>query len=489
MFSIGKEDLRVSFRDAGTVLLYAGLSFFVPIVLSIFLDKNPDNLFYYSISAIGLFATGYFLRHFIKAKKETETKHAMLSIVIIWLVYCFFASLPFLLIMRVSFVDAFFEAMSSLTTTGLTVMIPFLDTMPKSLIFWRTFLGWIGGIGIVLMAFIGLMTTYSKTTKLLSAEGRGDQLKENLKTSVTKISMIYVVLTIIGILLLVFAGQTVWEATNYSMSAISTNGMDITTEGLTGVNNGWIPRGVNNYWVNIVLVGMMIIGATSFAVHFGAFKKKSLKFYLKDPEFRTLILLGLIGALIVSAKLGLLTGFFHSFSQLTAGGLTLVSPSVVGSWDDFVKMVIITLTIIGGSAGSTAGGIKISRIIIFVKSIYWKIKEKVLPENSYFKKSYNEQTITSRQIKEINQFILIWIIFILIGVFVVSAHGYDMGNALFEVSSAQSNAGISAGITQQGMPIGIQIMLIINMFVGRLEIIPLMVSFALIINFKERKKR
>jgi trk system potassium uptake protein len=483
---VGKEDLKVSLKDAGTILYYSGLSFFIPIIFAIAIDKNPDYLLAFAVSALGLFTIGWFLKNNIVTRKETEIKHALFSTVLVWIIFCFFAALPFVLIMKIGISSAFFETMSSLTTTGLSLLNPMLDDIPYSLLIWRNFLGWIGGIGIILMALLGLMTTYSKTTKLLSAEGRGDQLKENLKTSVTKISFIYVIMTIIGILLLMLAGQTIWEATNYSMSAISTNGMNITTIGLTGTNNGWAPVGVNNYWTNLILIGIMIMGASSFALHYLFLKKKQWKVYFKDPEFRLLLLLGLFGTLIVATKLGVLTSLFHVFSSLTCGGLALVPSNIVWHWDDFTKMILISLMIIGGSAGSTAGGIKISRFIVFCKSIYWKMKKLILPENSYFRKTYNDQPITSSQTKEINQFILIWIILLFVGTLVLSAHGYDLGNSLFEVASAQSNAGLSTGITQLGMPIALEIMLAINMFVGRLEIIPLLASVGLLLSIKKR---
>jgi trk system potassium uptake protein TrkH len=481
----GKEDIKVSLKDAGTILFYSGVSFFIPIILAIILDKNQSNIFYYGISALGLFALGYLLKNYINAKKETENKHALLSIVIIWIVYCFFASLPFMFILGISPLDAYFESMSTLTTTGMSLIKPMLDITPPSLILWRTFLGWVGGIGIVLMALIGLMTTYSKTIKFLTAEGRGDQLKENLKTSVWKISGIYILLTIVGIILLMFAGQNLWEATNYSMSAISTNGMDITSSGLTVVNNGWSNTGVNNYWVNLVLVIIMIFGAMSFSLHYLFIKKRNFFVYFKDPEFRLLILLGLIGTLITSAKLGLLSGFFHTFSLITCGGFALVETSVIGGWEEFIKFFWLPLIIIGGAAGSTAGGIKISRFIIFCKSIYWKVKESILPSGSYFRRRYNGENINQKQVKEVNQFILLWIIFIIIGALVISSFGYGVADALFEVASAQSNAGISTGITSIDAHPVVKTMLIINMFVGRLEIIPLLSGIGLLLGLKK----
>ncbi len=484
---VGKEDIKVSLKDTGTILMYSGFTFFIPIIFSILVDKSPDNLLVYAICALFTFGTGYFLKTQITTRKETETKHALLSIVLIWLFFCFFASLPFVFIMKVSFLDAFFETMSTLTTTGLSVMVPLLDFMPNSLIFWRSFLGWIGGIGIVLMALIGLMTTYSKTSKLLSAEGRGEQLKENLKMATKKITMIYILLTIIGIILLMLAGQTLWQATNYSMSAISTNGMDITSAGLTQINNGFAPIGVHNYWVDLVLIIILFLGAMSFSLHYLFIRKRNWLVYFKDPEFRLLLLIGLIGTIIVGTKIGIWNAFFHSFAMATCGGPSYLIPAEIRAWPEFVKLTFILITIIGGAAGSTSGGIKLSRAIIFTKGIYWKIKKSVLPENSYFRMQYANQKISLEQLKEINQFILLWVVFIVIGTLVLTAYGNPLSDSLFEVASAQSNAGLSTGITSIGMPIGVEIMLIINMFVGRLEIIPIMASVGLLLNLRKKK--
>ncbi|MFA5763556.1 MAG: potassium transporter TrkG [archaeon] len=484
---VGKEDIKIALKDSGTVLTYAGFSFFVPIILAILVDKNADFLLAYAVSALLVFGVGYILKTQIKTKKYTEMKHALLSIVLIWLFYCFFASLPFVFIMKASLLDAFFETMSTLTTTGLSVFTTQLDFMPASLIFWRTFLGWIGGIGIVLMALIGLMTSYSKTTKLLIAEGRGDQLKENLKTATKKITVIYIILTLIGILLLMIVGQNLWQATNYSMSVISTNGMNITTAGLTTVNNGFVMTGVHNYFTDIVLVFIMFMGATSFSLHYLFIRKKNWLVYFKDPEFRLLLLIGLVGTIIVGTKIGIWNSFFHTFSMATCGGIAFLPTEIIAGWSDFTKLFLVVVVIIGGATGSTAGGIKLSRAIIFVKGIYWKIKKSILPDQSYFRQQYNGEQVLPEQLREINQFILMWIIFIAIGTLVITSYGFALSDALFEVASAQSNAGLSTGISGSGMPVGVEVMLIINMFVGRLEIIPIIASVGLLLNLRRRK--
>jgi trk system potassium uptake protein len=485
---LGKEDIKVSIKDSGTVLRYAGLIFFVPIAFAILMDRNPWNLIYYAFSALLIFAAGSAMTFFVEPKKETEIKHALLSTVFIWLLFCFFASLPFYFISEISPIDSYFETMSALTTTGLSVITPLVDNMPPSLIFWRTFLSWIGGIGIIVISLVGLMTTYSKTSKLMSAEGRGEALGGNIKSTGKKIFGIYVGLTLIGIIFLFFSGQTLWEATNYSMSAISTTGTSITSEGLTGINNGWEPIGVNNYWVQLSLILIMILGATSFSLHYLFLKTKNIKLILQDSQFKTLLLLGLLGTIIVSMKLEIMESLFHIFSALTCGGMSIINQNIISNWDDFVKTIFIFLFIIGGSAGSTAGGIKISRALIFTKSIYWRIKQSVLPQNAFFKRAYEGEPVNETELKELSQFILLWIILLAIGTIIVSFYGYSLSDSLFEVASAQSNAGLSSGITNMGMPFAIKLMLIINMFVGRLEIIPILASIGFILGLRKGKQ-
>tara|TARA_B100000315_G_C14329750_1_gene474727 strand:- start:101 stop:715 length:615 start_codon:yes stop_codon:yes gene_type:complete len=180
--------------------------------------------------------------------------------------------------------------------------------------------------------------------------------------------------------------------------------------------------------------------------------------------------------------------FFHTFSAISCGGFSLVTANDVAAWDDFVKLVLIAVMFVGGSAGSTAGGIKISRFIIFVKSIYWRIKEAVLPEKSFFAKKFEGKNLELKQIKEINQFILLWILLLGIGTLVLTLYGNSMADSLFEVVSAQSNAGISTGITNAAMPFGVKIMLIINMWIGRLEIIPILSAIGFMLSLRPSRR-
>jgi len=481
LIRIGRSDLKVVLKDVGIILEYSAITFLAPLLIGVFYGEEILTLGVYAFCAAFTFLLGLLIKKLFKEEQHTTLKHAFLTAAILWIAYCAVAALPFHIITGIPFLDAFFEAMSALTTTGLTMMKPVIDSSPKSLIFWRSLLSWIGGVGIVVLAMAGVLTTYSKASKLIVAEGREERLSPNLKNSIRHIWNIYIGLTVLGVILLFLSGMDIFNAVNYSMSAISTTGMDTTSAGLIGLHN---------YAIDISLIVIMMLGAVSFSVHYLVLKKRNIAFLWHDAEFKVLILLALVSSIAILPKMILFYGgnmvgieqaFFHSISALTCGGFSLVALTDVAAWDDFVKLVLVLVMFVGGSTGSTAGGIKISRFLIFLKSIYWRIKESVLPSKSFFSRKFEGRNLEQKEIKEVNQFILLYVLFILAGILVLTLAGNDLGNSLFEVVSAQSNSGISSGIVQPGMPISVEIMLILNMWIGRLEIIPVlsMIGFAL----------
>ncbi len=487
---LGYSDLKIVMRDIGTILEYSSVLFLVPCIISLFYMESLTRIVvYYVFSSAIVFLSGFILRSVFSNKMDTQMKHAFLITAISWLLFTAFAALPFVFIQNSSFVNAVFEAMSALTTTGLSVMKAQLNLMPKSLLFWRSLLSWIGGIGIIVLAMVGVFTAYTRASKLIIAEGREERLTPNLKNSVMQIWWVYVLLTGIGVFLLWASGMTPFESVNYSMSAISTTGMSLTPEGLAVENHYWNAIGKHNYWVDISLIVIMMLGAISFSVHYLFFKRKDFRAYFRDAETRMLLFLSFLSSLMVVPKLGIENGIFHLISALTCGGFELVSNTIIAQWDEFVKLVLILAMFVGGSAGSTAGGIKISRFIIFVKGVYWKIKETLLPKNSFFAKRFDGREIKNEQIREITFFILLYAFFIALGVMVLTFDGATISNAVFEVVSAQSNAGISTGFTDATMPLASKIMLIFNMWIGRLEIIPVFSLFGLAIYFVRKKRK
>lgn len=495
----GFTDLKAVFRDSGIVIQYSAVAFLIPIIFTIYYQEAYITTFIYFLCAAITFLIGVVLKHLFKTNYSSGLVHAFFTATIVWVLFSFLAGLPFYFISGVPLHHAFFESVSALTTTGLSVVLPWFDSYPNSLIFWRSFIAWAGGIGIVVMALMGVTGSYSKASNLITAEGRNQQIRPNPKNSVKEIWSIYVGLTLIGILFLYLSGMPLWESLNYSMSAISTTGMGTDSIGLTGESAGWDPVGLRNNWTTISLIFIMIMGATSFFVHFLFFKRGQFKILFKDSEFKFLILMGLLSSLIIFPKflvffggmssMAIESSLYYTFSSLTCGGPALHSSLIISSFESFSLLLLIILMIIGGSSGSTAGGIKISRFLIFLKGIYWKIKSSVLPKKSFFTKKFDGRVLSDEDISEVYQFILLWSCFLIIGTLIVSWHGYPFDLALFEVASAQSNAGVSVGITSSTMPISVEIMLIINMLIGRLEILPIFAVIGFFAGISKKKQK
>lgn len=474
------------FNSVGQIIFYSSFTFIFPLLFSIFFKEGLNVSFVYLLIFVLTLLFGYFLQKSV-LKEETLGRYTLFSItltqaliivVFVWLLYAFFTALPFYFLSpELNLLDSYFESMSSLTTTGLT-MYPDLVPPLKSLSLWRSFISWIGGLGIIMLAFFGLMKGTYGSSKLFSAEGH-ERTRPNIKKAIVDMWVIYFVITLIGVFLLNIFGMTLFDSFNYSMSAVSTTGSQSNSRSLEVIGN--IP-------IYITLILIMILGATSFFLHYSFYLKKSFKVYFKDSQFVFMLLIILVATILIFLKLKGSTNFIivlltvvgmtscGGFTTFASNNLLLVSP--------FIFVIFLLLMFTGASTGSTTGGIKVDRLILSIKSIFWRIRQVNLPDIAYFSKKHNGEIVDNARIRFVYFLIFIYIIFILIGVLVFTFHNYSLQESVFEVVSAQSNVGITTGITDNTMPSPLKVMLIINMWVGRLEIIPILSLLGIIFSRK-----
>lgn len=480
------SDLKIVLSDLGQVFYFSAPSFLAPIPFALWYGEPLQFVLSYFIIAMLVFLTSLALKKFFYTSAETETKHAFLTASLLWLVFTAFAAAPFVLVQGTSFIDGFFESMSAITTTGLSVLDSELDSVPKSLIFWRTFLAWFGGMGIIVLALIGIISAYSTTSRLFFAEGRDDRIKPNLKHTVKELWKIYLAITLLGVVALLIAGMGWFDALNYAMSAVSTAGANTSPDRLAMQPN---------LLVEIILSVLLIIGSTNFALHYVFLKKKNPNVYFQSSEFKAMLAFSIVGGLLVFPKISLFApnlfealriSFFHAFSA-QLGGFMAVTVSYLSSTDDFVKLVLACLMIIGGSSGSTSGGLKVSRVLLLLKQFFWKIKEISLPRGAIFPKKFEGTEIEPQRLSDVNHFVIIYLTVLFVGTMFLTTAGNSLADSFLEASSAQANAGISSGITYKGMPVGIEISLIILMWLGRLDIIPLFVGFGVLFSSRRAK--
>ena len=344
-----------------------------------------------------------------------------------------------------------------------------VEILPKSILFLRSLEQWIGGLGIVII-FIGiLIRSGTAASRLYKSEAREEKIKPNIANTLRKALEIYLVYTAIGILLFILVGLPIFDSVNLTFTSISTGGMSI-----KNANVGFY----QNSLVYIISMVLMIIGATSFSIHYKIAKTKG-KAILKDVQFQLMIGLIFIASafILVTNKMVPIEELFTIVSAITTTGANVVPPYELATWKGSSLIVLMVLMLIGGSSGSTSGGLKLIRIITVLKGTNLTVTNLVSPEGRVVNTKIGGKRINEREIKESSAYIVMFFLFLVFGWAMMTLYGYDPFTALFDIVSIQSNNGLSTGIVFGGLPTPLKLTLIFLMWIGRLEIIPILVVF------------
>jgi trk system potassium uptake protein TrkH len=501
------SDIRTVFRDMGAVFIMIGLITLIAILVPLYFGEYPgvsdiDGLSPILITSAVFFIIGFPLYYLFKKADPANFKSAMVTAALGWFIVSLIGCIPFLLIpfneaipfLKMDFLSAFFESMSGWTGTGLT-MVDLESNLPMTLQFWRTFIQWIGGVGVIVLTLSILARPGTGSYVLYKGEARDQKTHPSIVSTVRTIWWIFLLYTIIGIALLAIVGffvsdgMNLWESINHAMTGIATGGFSVTSDSIVGF--GWISQ--------LIIIILMLFGAIAFSAHYDLLNGKFKKFF-SDPQFKTIIILTFLGVLILTFlnANGLLNfeefsksfspAVFQFISAITCTGFASVND--LSAWSESAKLLLSFAMVIGGAAGSTAGGIKIFRAILLYKGVGWRIKKAIsTPRRVFVHKLGDKPLSTESAMDLINEAAIIsfmWIILLSIGVLLL-ANIYPsetLGTVFFEVCSAQGNVGLSTGITSISMSPVAKVMLIINMWVGRLEIIPIIVLFRSFIGIK-----
>jgi trk system potassium uptake protein TrkH len=339
----------------------------------------------------------------------------------------------------------------------------------------------VGGIGVIVLMVSILARPGTGSFLLYKAEGREEKIRPSVVSTVRIIWWIYFLLTSIGIVLFYFAGMSLWEAINHAMTALGTGGFSITDNSMASYNKPLI---------EMTVIPMMILGAIPFLVHYKVLKG-NVRAFFKNMQCRALfiILLLLLIPLFVENYVTSYSTIpyilrFSSFQLISGLTCTGFQTTDVHLWSGTALGIVCIAMLIEGGAGSTAGGIKLIRIVIAFKGVSWTLMKSFLPKRAIKSLRFGDRRLDEEQFNSIeseaNLIIILWILFLFLGVGVLShvvAPQYTLSEVIFEVASAQGNVGLSTGITNAGMSYIGKVMLILNMWIGRLEIIPVFMLF------------
>ena len=491
------SDIRTVFRDIGAVFIMIGIVSLIALVVPLYFQEYGSYTPYDGITSILVTSavfllSGLPLYYFFRSADPANFKSAMVTAALGWFLVSLIGSIPFWLMpyntqtmATMDILSGFFESMSGWTGTGLT-MVDNEGLLPYTLQFWRSFIQWIGGVGVIVLTLSILARPGTGSYVLYRGEARDQKTHPSVVSTVRTIWWIFLLYTAIGVILLMIVGfalpgeMNAWEALNHAMTAIATGGFSVTDDSIAGFG------GVSQF----IIVILMVLGAIAFASHYDLLKGRFKKF-LHDPQFKALIIIIAVGVLLLTfininevLNMSLISNAFppaafQFISALTCTGFQSVP--TLATWAESAKLLLAFAMVIGGAAGSTAGGIKLFRAILLYKGVGWRIKKAISTPRRVFVHKLGEKPLsTENAINLINEAAIIsfmWIIILSASILFLSTiyPNYTLGTVIFEVCSAQGNVGLSAGITGYGMAGIAKGMLILNMWVGRLEIIPVIV--------------
>ncbi|WP_303247428.1 TrkH family potassium uptake protein [uncultured Methanobrevibacter sp.] len=462
---IKRNDVTSILSYSGQMMMAIGVMFLIPVVVDlIYLEFNFAG---YLFAGLISFSCGLiFDKGFRKYRKTMRLKHAMIVSAFVWLWASLVGGIALSIVTNLDYVSSVFENMSALTGTGMTIFID-VESLPYSVLFFRAFEQWVGGLGVIVLVIAVITRPGTTTTKLYKSEARDERLEPSIKTTLKKTFTIYGIYTICGIILYILAGMPFFDSICACFTTISTGGMSI-----KNANMGFY----DNNLIYIITMILMILGATSFTVHYKIIKTRG-RSLIKDLQFQVMLIIIAISFMLITLTTNILPMeiLFTIVSSITTTGATIVPTQTFLNWPSLTLIIIITCMLIGGSSGSTVGSIKLIRIITFFKGLYKHIKEIMSPEGRVLVVKLSNQVIPEKAVSESGNYITLFMIFILIGWAIFCGFGYDPFQSLFEIVSLQGNNGLQTGIISFDAHWFLKIVSIFHMWIGRLEIFPVLV--------------
>ena len=492
---MSKFNYRLISYIIGLLLLFNSAAILLTSFVSFLLkDSFFNNILYASLLCL---VTGLIIMFFSKnPTKVINRRDGYLIVIFGWLTMVFSGTLPYIFTDTINNIpDLIFETMSGYTTTGSSI-ISDVESLPESIIFWRSMTHWLGGMGIIVLAIAILPLLGIGGMQLFSAEApgsgiSGDKIHPRISNTAKRLWFIYIGLTLAETLLLNFAGMSLFDAINHSMSNIATGGFSTKNDSLSHWNS--IPL------IQYIIVFFMILAGTNFLLIYlsiiGKFKK-----LISNTEFIWFIVLisffVIITTIILNTNIDLNStnfdhpqvygkleaSFRHALFQVVAVMTTtgFVTGDFAG-WSPFLTMLFFGLMFFGASSGSTSGGIKISRHLILIKNGFLEFKRSLHP-NAILPLRYNHSVVKKEVVVNILAFFMLYLILFIIGAAVLSTQGLDFISSIGGSAASIGNVGPALGsigpaFNYEQITGFAKIWCSFLMLVGRLELFTILIIF------------
>ena len=471
-------DLRPVLHINGMFLIMLGASMQLPVLIDLYFH-NPDWQVFLAASLVCVFTGGALVLSAKGYGPRLEMRQAFLLTVSTWLVLPAFGALPFAFSeFRLSYTDAFFEAMSGLTTTGATVIVG-LDTAPPGILIWRSLLQWLGGIGIIVMAVAVMPMLQVGGMQLfrLESSDNSEKIVPRVAEFIGTLGVLYVGLTVVCAFALALAGMTAFEALAHAMTTIATGGFSTSDESVGHFRSAA---------VDVIITLFMIVGSLPFVLYIQVLRGRPLLLW-RDSQVRLFFMIAAGLVSLVSLWLWVSHGMELSMAlRLTAFNVVSVMTGTgyattdYNAWGSFAVGVFFVIMFIGGCAGSTSCGIKIFRFHVLLAMASTQIRRLFQP-HGVFVPRYNGRPIPETVGASVMSFLFLFVVIFTVLTLALAATGLDFVTAASGAGSALANVGPGLGDTigpagnYQPLPASAKWILSAGMLFGRLELFTVLV--------------
>ncbi len=464
---------QVIFKYVGQLTQVLAFFVAVPAVVSAMIGSLAFTLTSGIVAAV-LGLVGWYLGR-IHISSKIQQNEALVIVSLTFLIAALAMTFP-MIASGLAPVDAFFESVSGVTTTGLSVGSP---VVKQSVMFHftRAWMQWFGGLGIVIFS-VALVNFPGVDARRMSTASSGDKrfdMVGGTKMHANRVLVVYFSLSALGLFALLLTGTSFFDSMIHMLSSVSTGGFSTTNQSIGG-----LPSVAGQ----VIALALGVLGAIPFALYYLSGRRKSLKRLAQDPEIKTFIaVLGgssllLIFILYMNGGLSWSQSLSHGAAlavsaQTTTGYSTLEVSSIPAS----AKLLLIISMFIGANSGSTAGGVKLLRIVLLWKMFQSLIRRKSMPSHAVAEPRLQNRRIPTDEIIDAG---IIFALFLLINTaswLIFLIFGYQPLDSLFDVVSATGTVGLSSGVTGSQLPAGLKLLLCANMLLGRLEMIALLILF------------
>jgi len=473
-------NLRVVLKVLGLLVFATSCAMILPLAAAMYYGE-PETLVFSLCMVLGA-ALGGGLALSERGQHQLGSRDGFLIVTFGWLVVALVGSLPFVFSGAIPrFTSAYFESMSGFTTTGASILTD-IEALPRSMLLWRSLIQWLGGMGIVVLSLAILPVLGIGGMQLFRAEAPGptpDRLTPRIKETAKLLWGVYVLISAAEVLALLLTGLSPYDAVCHTFTTMATGGFSTRNASVASFGN---PA------AEIVIIFFMFVAGVNFSLHFAALRGR-VRSYFRDDEFKTYLTVTVVASLVIflsNLHLGemavarnLRGSVFQVVSILTTTGF---GTEDYERWGHMPQYLLLVLMFIGGCAGSTGGGMKNVRFLIFLRHAFNELR-KLLHPRAVCAIRFNHSAVPSEIVTNILGFILLMTIITTVATFLMTLVGLDLVSAFSSVAATLNNIGPGAGTVGptdnfSHVPLVGKWVLILCMLLGRLEIYTVLVLFA-----------